>query len=236
MVCPSVWIRRLRHYKRSLQEVWPFARIHRFKRWLKSRTRGLAICRQKSGERAREKRSVLLSRFVVFVVGSVRLSRGLSNCRPLVCPLPRRKKACPTVALSNCRLRGFPHDATAGAQTKGLSFCPDSSFSSRVRSAYREVCPIVALWSALSPPTPQKGLSNCRGTHECPTVALSNCRLRGFPHDATAGAQTKGLSFCREPSFSSRVRSAYREVCPIVALWSALSHAAKRPVQLSRHS
>jgi hypothetical protein len=163
MVCPSVWIRRLRHYKRSLQEVWPFARIHRFKRWLKSRTRGLAICRQKSGERAREKRSVLLSRFVVFVVGSVRLSRGLSNCRPLVCPLPRRKKA-------------------------------------------------------------------------CPTVALSNCRLRGFPHDATAGAQTKGLSFCREPSFSSRVRSAYREVCPIVALWSALSHAAKRPVQLSRHS
>jgi hypothetical protein len=123
MVCPSVWIRRLRHYKRSLQEVWPFARIHRFKRWLKSRTRGLAICRQKSGERAREKRSVLLSRFVVFVTGSVRLSRGLSNCRPLVCPLPRRKKACPTVALSNCRLRGFPHDATAGAQTKGLVFC-----------------------------------------------------------------------------------------------------------------
>jgi hypothetical protein len=66
MVCPSVWIRRLRHYKRSgllpgsivlsvgqslAQMVWPFVV-------------------RRAGE-GLEKRSVLLAGFVVFVTGSV---------------------------------------------------------------------------------------------------------------------------------------------------------------------
>ena len=116
MVCPSFWIRRLRHHKRSGQlsysqsgrvashkrsvllsgfvvfvlgsvisrEVWPFAGIHRFERWSKPRTKGLAICRQEGGGRAREKRSVLLSRFVVFVAGSVRSPEVSQEVWPFV--------------------------------------------------------------------------------------------------------------------------------------------------------
>ena len=164
MVCPSFWIRRLRHHKRSGQlsysqsgrvashkrsvllsgfvvfvlgsvisrEVWPFAGIHRFKRWSKPRTKGLAICRRKGGGRAREKRSVLLSRFVVFVAGSVRSPEVSQEVCPFVdWPFAGIRRFC----------RGFA-PLTRGLGIcrpgrKGLSFCRDSSCSSRVWSSHQ---------------------------------------------------------------------------------------------------
>ncbi len=164
------------------REVWPFAGIHRFERWSKPRTKGLAICRQEGGGRAREKRSVLLSRFVVFVAGSVRspkvwpfvgIRRGL---RPRTKGLAIcRQEVCPTVA----RWSVLPREMVTAKRSVSLSA---GLFIRRPQGSHEKVCPFVHFSEA---------------SHKR-SVLLSTSPLR------------EGLSFSLDPSFWSRVGCSHK--------------------------
>jgi hypothetical protein len=163
--------------------------------------RGLSFCRDSSFSswvRSSRERSGLLPGFIVLSVGQ--------SLAQKVWPFVVRR-------------------AGEGLGRKGLSFCPDSSFSSQVRSAHQRsrkrsghlsIGPtVVRSWPFRSEPS-RNGLSLCRDPSWLSMVWSSDqgtargLSIYRIPGTSGSPRVTKGLSFCRDPSFSSQVRSAHQ--------------------------